>query len=127
MFQLLSLPFRLGFGGRLGSGHQYFPVLSLTDWLRAVRHAAETDKVNGPVNATLPNPVTNDEFAKALGAVLHRPSLIPVPSFVLKTVLGEFAWELIGSNRALPAKLQDTGFTFDHPTVESALASALER
>lgn len=126
-FQLLSLPFRLGFGGRLGSGRQYFPVLSLTDWLRAVRHVAETDKVAGPVNATLPNPVTNDEFAKTLGAALHRPSLIPVPSFVLKTVLGEFAWELIGSNRALPAKLEGTGFTFAHPTVESALASALER
>jgi uncharacterized protein (TIGR01777 family) len=125
-FQLLSLPFRLGFGGRLGSGQQYFPVISLTDWLRAVRHAAETDEVSGPVNATLPNPVTNEEFTKALAEALHRPSLIPVPSFVLKTVLGEFAWELVGSNRAVPTKLQNTGFTFSHPTVESALASALE-
>jgi uncharacterized protein (TIGR01777 family) len=126
-FQLLSLPFRLGFGGRLGSGKQYFPVVSLTDWLRAVRHAAENDAVTGPVNATLPTPITNEEFTKALASALHRPGLVPVPSFVLKTVLGEFAWELIGSNRALPSKLLDTGFTFSDPDVELALASALER
>ncbi len=124
-FQLLSLPFRLGVGGRLGSGKQYFPVIGLTDWLRAVRHAAETDKVSGPVNVTLPNPVRNEDFSKALAAALHRPALVPVPSFVLKTVLGEFAWELIGSNRALPTKLLDTGFTFSHPTHESALTAAL--
>jgi hypothetical protein len=105
-FQLLSLPFRLGVGGRLGS---------------------ETDKVSGPVNVTLPNPVRNEDFSKALAAALHRPALIPVPSFVLKTVLGEFAWELIGSNRALPTKLLDTGFTFSHPTHESALTAALAR
>ncbi|GAA1561946.1 TIGR01777 family oxidoreductase [Kribbella sancticallisti] len=126
-FQLLSLPFRLGVGGCLGSGKQYFPVVSLTDWLRAVRHAAENDKVSGPVNVALPTPVTNRQFTHDLAAALHRPALIPIPSFVLKTVLGEFAWELIGSNRALPSKLLDTGFTFSHPTSESALASAFDR
>ena len=126
-FQLISLPFKLGVGGRLGSGKQYFPVVSLTDWLRAVRYAAENDKVSGPVNVTLPTPVTNQEFSKDLAAALHRPALIPVPSFVLTTVLGEFAWELVGSNRALPSKLLDNGFTFSHPTSESALASALGR
>ncbi|TDU87155.1 hypothetical protein EV138_0673 [Kribbella voronezhensis] len=124
-FQLMSLPFRLGFGGRLGSGKQYFPVVSLTDWLRAVRFVAEHDEISGPVNVDLPTPVTNQDYTTALGKALHRPTLIPVPSFVLTTLLGEFAWELIGSKRALPAKLLDAGFTFTHPTAEAALAATL--
>jgi uncharacterized protein len=124
-FQLLSLPFRLAVGGRLGSGEQYFPVVSLTDWLRAVRHAAENDQVSGPVNVVLPNPVTNNQFTKDLAAALHRPAFIPIPAIALTTALGEFAWELIGSKRALPTTLQSTGFTFTHPTCPEALASAL--
>jgi uncharacterized protein (TIGR01777 family) len=125
-FRLLSLPFRLGAGGHLGPGTQYFPVISLKDWLRAVRFVADHDELSGPVNLDLPNPATNAEFTKALASALHRPALIPVPSFVLTTVLGDFAWELVGSNRAIPAKLQAAGFTFDHPTVEAAIAAALE-
>ncbi|TCN42739.1 hypothetical protein EV644_102626 [Kribbella orskensis] len=126
-FQLLSLPFRLGVGGRLGSGKQFFPVVSLTDWLRAVRHAAENDQVSGPVNVVLPNPVRNSQFTKDLAAALHRPAFIPIPAIALTTALGEFAWELIGSKRALPTTLQSTGFTFTHPTSPEALASALTR
>jgi len=126
-FRLLSLPFRLGVGGRLGSGKQYFPVVSLIDWLRTVRFVAEHDDISGPVNVALPNPVTNQDYSKALGAALHRPSLVPVPSFVLTTLLGEFAWELIGSNRALPTKLLATGFTFTHPTAPEAITAALTK
>ncbi|ONI69923.1 TIGR01777 family protein [Kribbella sp. ALI-6-A] len=126
-FQLLSLPFRLGLGARLGSGTQYFPVVSLTDWLRAVRHTAEQDTVEGPVNITLPTPTTNRAFTKALAAQLRRPAVLQVPAPVLTTVLGEFAWELLGSKRALPTTLQKTGFTFTHPTAHEALAAALAR
>ena len=125
-FQLISLPFRLGVGGRLGSGTQYFPVVSLTDWLRALRFVAENDSVNGPVNVTLPVPATNNEFTDALATALHRPSFVPVPAFAVKTVLGEFAWELLGSERALPTRLQSNGFTFHHPTVTAAISAALD-
>jgi uncharacterized protein (TIGR01777 family) len=126
-FRLLSLPFRLGLGGRLGSGQQYFPIVSLTDWLRAVRHVAEHDELSGPVNVTLPTPVTNQDFTAALASALHRPALFPVPSFVLTTALGEFAWELIGSKKAVPTKLLATDFTFAHPTLTTALAAALQQ
>jgi uncharacterized protein (TIGR01777 family) len=124
-FRLLALPFRLGVGGRLGSGKQYFPVVSLTDWLRTVRFVAEHDELTGPVNVTLPNPVTNQDYSKSLAAALRRPALVPVPSFVLTTLLGEFAWELIGSNRALPTKLLAAGFTFTNPTAPEAITAAL--
>lgn len=124
-FQLLSLPFRIGLGGRLGPGTQYFPVVSLTDWIRAVRHVAENDSVSGPVNITLPTPATNLELTEALATALHRPSFVPVPAVLMKTVLGEFAWELLGSKRALPTRLQSTGFTFHHPTVTTAISAAL--
>ncbi|ADB31754.1 domain of unknown function DUF1731 [Kribbella flavida DSM 17836] len=124
-FQLLSLPFRLGLGGRLGSGTQYFPVISLIDWLRAIRHTATTSTITGPVNVTLPTPTTNAAFTKALAAALHRPAILPIPAPALTTALGEFAWELLGSKRALPQALQSTGFTFTHPTTPEALAATL--
>lgn len=124
-FQLMSIPFRLGVGGRLGSGTQYFPVVSLTDWIRAVRYVAENDSLSGPVNVALPTPATNIEFTEALATALHRPSFVPVPAVLMKAALGEFAWELLGSKRALPTRLQAAGFTFHHPTVTSALSAAL--
>ncbi|HEY3562889.1 MAG TPA: TIGR01777 family oxidoreductase [Kribbella sp.] len=124
-FQLLSIPFRLGLGGRLGSGTQYFPVVSLTDWLRSVRHVAENDTISGPVNVVLPTPATNLEFTEALATALHRPSVVPVPAALMKAALGEFAWELLGSKRALPTRLQANGFAFHHPTIATAVSAAL--
>lgn len=124
-FQLLSIPFRIGLGGRLGPGTQYFPVVSLTDWTRAVRYVAENESLSGPVNITLPTPATNIEFTEALATALHRPSAVPVPAALMKLALGEFAWELLGSKRALPTRLQSNGFTFHHPNVAAALSAAL--
>lgn len=124
-FQLLSLPFRIGLGGRLGPGTQYFPVVSLIDWIRAARHVAENETVSGPVNITLPTPATNNEFTEALATALHCPSFLPVPATLMQLALGEFAWELLGSKRALPTRLQSTGFTFHHPQVATAISAAL--
>lgn len=124
-FQLLCLPFRVGLGGRFGSGNQYFPVVSLTDWLRAVRFVAEHETLSGPVNLNLPVPATNQEFTAALASALHRPALIPVPGFLMKAALGEFAWELLGSKRALPTRLLSHDFTFHHPDAPAAISAAL--
>ncbi len=123
-FQLLTLPFRLGVGGRFGSGKQYFPVVSLTDWLRAVRFVADHETLSGPVNVTLPTPATNAEVAQAIGTAMHRPALVPVPAALMRLALGEFAWELLGSNRALPTRLESAAFTFTHPTAPDAVTAA---
>ncbi|MFB6724775.1 TIGR01777 family oxidoreductase [Kribbella sp. NPDC056345] len=123
-FQLLTLPFRLGVGGRFGSGKQYFPIVSLTDWLRAVRFVADHETLTGPVNVTLPTPATNAEVAQAIGTALHRPALVPVPAALMRLALGEFAWELLGSNRALPTRLESASFTFTHPTPPDAVTAA---
>ncbi|HEY3003730.1 MAG TPA: TIGR01777 family oxidoreductase [Kribbellaceae bacterium] len=124
-FKLISLPFRLGLGGRLGSGRQYFPVISLPDWLRAVRFVAEHNELSGPFNVCLPEPATYTEFTKALAAALHRPALLPVPGPLIRAATGDFAWELLGSTRAVPRKLLDAGFTFTHPRIEDAITHAV--
>lgn len=119
--------FRLGLGGRLGSGKQYWPVISLIDEIAAIRFLLHHD-VSGPVNLTGPEPVTNQEFTKILGRVLGRPTLAAVPPIALKIALGEFADEgvLIGQ-RAVPKVLLDAGFTFEHPSAEAVLRYATGR
>lgn len=116
--------FRLGIGGRLGSGDQYWSWISLQDELRALVHLIETDTLSGPVNLTGPAPATNAEVTAAMGRVLHRPAVLPVPSFALKAVLGEFSSEVLGSIRAVPTALLDSGFTFAQPTIDDALRAA---
>jgi uncharacterized protein len=121
------LPFRLGIGGRLGSGRQWVPWISMTDWLDAVAFLLHRDDINGPVNVVGPEPVTNVHFTKALAEVLHRPAVLPIPGVALRLVLGEFAGEALASQRVLPGVLSRVGFPFSHHTVEAALRAALAR
>lgn len=117
--------FRLGLGGRLGSGHQYWPWIALDDEVAAIRFLL-TAPVPGPVNLTAPDPVTNAEFTRALADVLHRPAVLPVPGIALRVALGEFGpVGVLTGQRAVPKKLLDAGFSFTHADLEGALRAAL--
>ena len=115
-----------GAAGKLGDGRQFMPWISLTDELRAIDFLLTSD-LDGPVNLTGPDPARNSEFTKTLGRLLNRPTLIRAPGFALKLALGEFGAEALASQRAVPAKLSGAGFTFTHPSLESALRWALEQ
>ncbi|MER7753448.1 TIGR01777 family oxidoreductase [Kitasatospora sp. NPDC097643] len=116
--------FKLGLGGRLGSGRQYWSFISLADEVAAMRFLIDRDDLVGPVNLTAPEPVTNAELTAALGRVLGRPTPFPVPEPVLKAVLGELAIEVVGSHRVVPRRLLDAGFRFAHPDVDAAVRAA---
>jgi hypothetical protein len=125
LLQVMGTLFRLGLGGRLGDGQQYWPWISLTDEIRAIRHLLTAD-VSGPVNLTGPAPATNAQFTAELGAQVHRPTVLPVPSLAIKLALGEFGRSsVIGGQRALPERLQESGYTFTHADLASALRAAL--
>jgi uncharacterized protein (TIGR01777 family) len=117
--------FKLGVGGRLGSGRQYMPWISITDEVRAIMFCLATAAISGPANLTGPLPVTNAEFTETLARIVHRPAVIPVPAFALRTALGEFASDVLEGQRAVPAVLSEHGFVFSHQDLESALRSAL--
>ncbi|MFG1952577.1 TIGR01777 family oxidoreductase [Micromonospora sp. NPDC048830] len=119
------LPFRLGIAGRLGSGRQWLPWISLADWLRVAAFLLERDDVAGPVNAVGPNPVTNAEFTRELARQLHRPAVIPIPAPALRLALGGFAHEALTSARVLPGALTRAGFTYRHQDLPGALRAAL--
>ncbi|HVX20254.1 MAG TPA: TIGR01777 family oxidoreductase [Acidimicrobiales bacterium] len=121
--------FRLGLGGRLGSGRQYVSWISLADHLGVVRAAIDDDRLAGPVNATAPRPVTNAELTRALGRALHRPAVLAVPGPVLSVALGgDLAREMVlAGQRAVPDRLAAVGHRFTHPDVDSALAAAVGR
>ena len=124
----MLLPFRLGVGGRIGSGHQWMSWISLTDHVSALRFMADTASLGGAVNLVAPNPVRNGEFAKVLGRVLHRPAPFPVPALALKMVFGDMAHAtILASQRVIPKKLAGAGFTFRHPRLEDALRYELRR
>jgi uncharacterized protein (TIGR01777 family) len=115
--------FSLGLGARLGNGKQYMPWISLEDEVRALLFAIGHADIAGAVNLTGPAPVTNAEFTAALGRAVNRPTVLLVPGFALRTVLGEFAGEgLLGGQRAIPAALERAGFEFHHNTIREALA-----
>ena len=119
-------PFKLGIGGRLGSGRQYWPWIHRTDWLNLVRFLIDAPGAVGAVNATAPTPVTNAEFTAELGRALGRPTHIPVPRLALRILLGEMADSLLLSGqRATPVKAQQLGFTFTYPLLSLALDAVL--
>lgn len=117
--------FKLGIGGRLGSGNQYWSFISLQDEVNALRFLIENQAISGPVNLTAPHPVTNREAIRDLARVLRRPAIMAVPSFALRTVLGEFSIEILGSARVVPEVLQCSGFKWQDPTMTEALEAAL--
>lgn len=117
--------FKAGIGGKLGSGKQYWSWISLRDEIAALTYLIDNESMSGPVNLTAPTPQTNAEITKVMGSVLGRPTLLAVPSIALKVALGEFSTEVLGSARVLPAKLEQSSFTFADKTVESAIRQAL--
>jgi uncharacterized protein (TIGR01777 family) len=122
---LMLVPFRLGVGGRLGSGRQYMSALSLTDWVRAAYFLATTSTASGAYNLVAPHPPTNAELTEELGRALHRPTKLLVPSFALRKALGGLSSTLLGSLRAQPKRLTDAGFTFEHPDIAAILHAGL--
>lgn len=119
--------FKLGLGGKLGGGAQYMSWITLHDLVRAITFCVRNDAVHEAVNAVAPNPVTNAEFTKALGARLGRPTFLPAPAFALKTALGDMAEEMmLAGARVHPTRLAEAGFTFDHPTLDDALRVELD-
>jgi uncharacterized protein len=121
----MLIPFQLGVGGPLGGGTQYFSVVSLTDWVRAVSFLGDQRDAAGPYNLTAPQAPTNAEFTAVLGAQLHRPAKLRVPRFALKAATGELSGELLGSLRVRPQRLLAAGFSFEHPDVEAVVSAAL--
>ena len=118
----MMTPVKLGVGGRLGSGRQYYSWIAIEDAVAAIRHALENEGVSGPVNLVSPQPVTNAEFTKELGRALSRPTLFAVPAFAARLAFGEMADELLlASARVEPARLKAAGFEFKYPTLEACI------
>ena len=123
--QMLT-PFKLGFGGRLGSGKQWISWVALEDVVRVLRTAIDNENVNGPVNVVAPQPVQNAEFTAVLAGVLHRPAIFPAPAFALRLALGQMADALLlSSQRVQPEKLAKLGYKFRYETLQSALQAIL--
>lgn len=121
----LLLPFRMGVGGRMGSGRQWMPWISLDDVVEVILRAIRDERLRGPVNA-IAGSVRNADFTEALGRALHRPTLFPIPSFGMRAIMGEMADEaLLASQRAEPTRLREIGHVFHHPTLDTALTAAL--
>jgi uncharacterized protein len=122
----MRLPFRLGMGGVIGGGRQYISWVSINDVLAMIQHAIADNTLRGPVNCVSPNPITNREFTKTLGRIMHRPTMLPIPRFAVRLTLGEMADELLlFSTRVVPKKLMESGYEFCHPEIEDALEDLL--
>jgi uncharacterized protein len=125
--KIMKLPFALGVGGRLGSGRQWFPTISLADWVSAVARAVGDPDMSGPYNLSAPEPATNADFTRQLGRLLGRPTVMWVPAVALRAALGELSAQLLGSLKVRPQRLLDAGFEFAHPDVEAQLRAALRK
>lgn len=126
LVEKVEMPFKLGVGGRVGSGRQWVPWISLADEVRALRFLVERDDVAGPVNLVGPEPVRNVDLTKALGEVWHRPTVIPVPVFALRLLYGEMGVTLATESvRAVPEVLREAGFEWRHPDLRAAVQDAL--
>lgn len=126
LIDTVRVPFKLGVGGRVGSGRQWVPWISDVDEVRALRFLIDRDDLEGPVNLTSPQPVQNRELTKALGEVWNRPTVLPIPPFAVWMLFGDMGRMLAtDSQRVEPAVLRDAGFTWEHPDVRSALRAAL--
>jgi hypothetical protein len=123
----MLVPFKLGLGGRIGSGDQYMSWITLDDHVGAMRHLLTDESVSGAANVTAPNPVTNVEFTRALGRALHRPTVLPTPLFPLKAVYGAELIEhlLVNGQRVLPRVLEHTDYEFAHLQLDDALRAVL--
>jgi uncharacterized protein (TIGR01777 family) len=122
----MLMPFKLGVGGRLGDGRQWMSWIHVDDLVGMMLLAAERSDIEGPMNATSPNPVTNREFTKILAGVLHRPAVLPAPAFGLRLLLGEFAEVLLGSQRVLPKVAERCGYRFQYPDLAAALKTIVD-
>ncbi len=120
-------PFRAFVGGPIGSGNQWISWIHIKDAIAAYIHALDTDSLHGPVNLVAPNPLRNRDFSQAIGKALHRPSLVPVPSFVIRLLLGDFADYILNGRRARSAVLSESGFEFVFPELGNTLADLLRK
>lgn len=126
MLAKLLTPFKMGMGGKVGSGKQYISWVAIEDAVGAIKTALSDESVRGPLNVVSPNPVTNEVFTKTLGHVLDRPTALAIPAFAAKLAFGEMADEmLLVSQRVLPKKLTDAGYEFQQPELEGALRKHL--
>ena len=122
----MMTPFKIGMGGKIGSGTQYMSWVAMDDVTGAIYHTLTTDSLKGPVNVTAPNPVTNKEFTSTLGEVLKRPAVVPMPAFAAKLAFGEMANDLLlASTKVAPKRLSDSGYKFQYPELENALKHVL--
>jgi len=123
----MLLPFKLGLGGRIGSGQQWWSWISIDDELGAIMRTIDDDSIRGPVNLTAPEPVTNEQFTRTLNRVLRRPTLLPTPTFALKAMFGGEAVDemFLAGQRAVPARLEAAGYDFRHRGLEGALRQLL--
>lgn len=127
LMEKMLLPFKLGLGGRLGDGRQWFPWIHADDIVGIIRHALLDDSVGGPINGVAPGVVTNAEFTAELAAALNRPTFLPVPELALKILMGEMADAALASQRVFPRVALDTGYRFRYPNLKPALESLFKQ